>query len=225
MGTGSRFCRALLLCALAIVAAACATVHNPLTQQDVAALRIVDVAITFQPNAMITWSAAEQEYVADASARNPKLRLKAKASDHPLETGGVPDPEAAERYKLIASPEGREYVRKKTASLIYAHLKRRVVPEFKGSREARLEVDVLAFAVPDAVQRATLGGTPMLAAVTTLKDARTGMELAKLDQGASTYAGQGIVGALVDQAIAAPLEERIVEAYITNVRYWLLKTK
>jgi hypothetical protein len=59
-------------------------------------------------------------------------------------------------------------------------------------------------------------------AVTVLKDAKSGVELARLEQGASTYAGQGMA-ALVDQAIAAPLEERLVDAYVTNVRHWLQK--
>jgi len=224
VGTGGWFGRALLLCALGVLACACATIDNPLSQQDVAALRITDVVVTFKPDAHIVWASAEQEYVAEASARNPKLRLKAKAPDHPLETGGIPDTEAAERYKLIASPEGRDYVRKKTAGLIDKHLKRDILPQLRGSRDARLEVTVVAFLVPDAVQRATLGGTPVLGAVTILRDARTGAELAKLDQGASTYAGQGIVGALVDHAVAAPLEERLVDSYINNVRRWLLKT-
>jgi hypothetical protein len=218
------FGRALLLCALGLLACACATIHNPLSQQDIAALRIVEVAVTFKPDANISWSAAEQEYVAEATARNPKLRLKSKAFEHSVDTGAGPDTEAGERYKLIASPEGREYVRKKTVGLIDKHLKRDIVPRLQGTRDARLEVTVFAFLVPDAVQRATLGGTPMLLALTTLKDARTGAELAKLDQGASTYAGQGIVGALVDQAVAAPLEERLVDSYVSNVRNWLLKT-
>ncbi len=223
MGIGDRFCRALLLWAIALVAGACATIHNPLSQQDIAALRIVDVVITFKPDANVAWNAADQDFVAESNARNPKMRFKVKAPDHAIETGG-PDHEAIERHKLIASPEGREYVRKKTAGLIDKHLKRDIVPQLRGSRDARIEVTVFAFVVPDAVQRATLGGTPMLLALTTLKDARTGEELAKLDQAAAAYAGTGIVGALVDQAIAGPLEERVVDAYVTNVRRWLLKT-
>ena len=48
---------------------------------------------------------------------------------------------------------------------------------------------VHGFVIPHAVQRVVLGGVPILAAVTTLKDARPGAELAKLDQGAAAPAG------------------------------------
>lgn len=223
MGTGNRFCRALLLCALAVGIVACAA-NNPLSQQDIAALRIVDVSIAFKSDARVTWPAAEQDFLAETNARNPKMRFKAKAPDHLVETGGVQNEETIERQKLIESPEGREYVRKKAAGLIEKHVRRDVVPRLQGNRDARLEVVVSGFFIPDAVWRATLGGAPILLTVTTIKDARTGLELAKLDDGASTYAGQGIVGALVDQAIASPLEERIVDAYVANLLRWLLKT-
>jgi hypothetical protein len=57
-------------------------------------------------------------------------------------------------------------------------------------------------------------------AVTTIKDARTGVELAKLDQATAAPAGQGILGVVVDQG---SLEDRVPDVYVSQVRNWLLK--
>lgn len=220
-----RFHSLLLLGLWGLAAVGCATIHNPLSLQDIAALRIVSTDITFRPDANISWAAAEQDFVDHAhaeAARDPKRRHKIKTHDKIGEFGGMSDPVADERRQLIASPEGKAFVQRKIGALVEARFQRDLVPQFSGTRDARLEVSVAAFIVPHAVQRAVLGGTPVLLAVTVLKDAKSGVELARLEQGASTYAGQGMV-ALVDQAIAAPLEERLVDAYVTNVRHWLQK--
>ncbi len=208
-----------------LVAAGCATIHNPLSPQDVAALRIVEIRTTFEPGAAISWAAAEQEFVDQAkaeSARSAKGRPKTTTYERLSEFGAAPDPAADEHRRLVASPEGKEYVRKRIVNLIESRLRRDVAPQLAGTRDVHLELNVVGFIVPHVVQRVVLGGTPVLGAITRLKDARTGAELAKLDQGASTYAGQGLA-AIADQAIAAPLEERLVDAYVTNVRQWLWK--
>ena len=215
-------CRVLLLCALSTVGG-CATIHNPLTLQDIAALRIVDVRVTFKPDAHISWATAEQEFVDQAKtdrARDPKTRHK--QTTHEENAYGIVDPAAAEHQRLVASPEGKAFVQKKIAALIDTRLKRDIVPQFNGSRDARLEIVVVGFVIPHAVQRVVLGGVPVLGAITHLKDARTGAELAKLDQGASAYGGGG-VSTLVVEALAAPLEDRLVDAYVANVRNWLTK--
>lgn len=191
-----------LLCAYSVALGGCATIHNPLSLQDIAALRIVAVSVSFKPDVEISWAAAEQEFVDRANAeraRNPKTRHKVKMHD------GVGDPAAEEHRRLIGSPEGKSFVQNKVAALIGDRLKRDIIPQLNGSREARLEVMVHGFVIPHAVQRAVLGGVPLLMAVTTLRDARTGAELAKLDQGAGAPAGQGILGVLVDQG---SLEDR-----------------
>jgi hypothetical protein len=147
-------------------------------------------------------------------ARDPKWRRKAEKHD------GIGDPKSEEYQQLIASPEGKAYIQGKVRALIVDRLKRDIVPRLHGTREARLEILVHGFTIPHAIQRVIIGGSPILAAVTTLKDARTGAELAKLDQGAAAPAGQGILGALIDQG---SLEDRVVGVYAGNVRNWLLK--
>jgi hypothetical protein len=206
-----------LLSALGVALGGCATIHNPLSLQDIAALRIVAVTVSFKPDVEISWVAAEQEFVDRANAeraRDPKTRHKVKMHD------GVGDPAADEQRRLVASPEGKSFVQNKVAALIGDRLKRDIVPQLNGGREARLEVMVHGFVVPHAVQRAVLGGVPLLLAVTVLKDARTGAELAKLDQATAAGAGQGILGVIVDQG---SLEDRVLDVYISQVRNWLLK--
>jgi hypothetical protein len=206
-----------LVCALSVALGGCATIHNPLSLQDIAALRIVVVNISFKPNVEISWATAEQEFADRAKAeraRDPKTRHKVQMHD------GIGDPAGAEYGRLITSPESKSFVQNKVAALIRDRLQRDIVPQLNGHREARLEVMVHGFVIPHAVQRAVLGGVPLLMAVTTLHDARTGAELAKLDQGAGARAGQGIIGALVDQG---SLEDRVLDVYISNVRNWLLK--
>ena len=206
-----------LLSALGVALGGCATIHNPLSLQDIAALRIVAVTVSFKPDVEISWVAAEQEFVDRANAeraRDPKTRHKVKMHD------GVGDPAADEQRRLVASPEGKSFVQNKVAALIGDRLKRDIVPQLNGGREARLEVMVHGFVVPHAVQRAVLGGVPLLLAVTVLKDARTGADLAKLDQATAAGAGQGILGVIVDQG---SLEDRVLDVYISQVRNWLLK--
>jgi hypothetical protein len=113
-----------LLCALCVVVGACATIHNPLSPRDVAALRIVAVNIGFMPNAGISWATAEQEFVDRAKgegARGPKMRKTAAKHD------GIGDPAAEEYQRLIASPEGKAFVQNKIAALIGDRLRRDIV--------------------------------------------------------------------------------------------------
>lgn len=218
-------CRALLLCVSSIVVGSCGTVHNPLSLQDIAALRIVEVRIALKPDAHISWAAAEQDFVDHAKAeraRNPKTRHKVTTLDSVGD--GMGDPAAAEHQRLVASPEAKAFVQKRIIALMDERLKRSVVPLLNGTRDARIEITIQSFVIPHAIQRAVLGGAPVLLAVAALKDARTGAELAKLDQMASAYGGGGVIGTLVVESLSAPLEERVIDAYVENIRNWLLKT-
>ena len=76
--------------------------------------------------------------------------------------------------------------------------------------------------IPSAIQRIALGGTPLLGAITVLKDGSTGSELGKLDRQAAAYAGQGWAGVAVDQAFA-DLEDRVLDTYVSQVQTWLSK--
>src|SRR5262245_17843535 len=78
----------LLLCALGVALGGCATIHNPLSPQDVAALRIVAVNVSFKPDVEISWVAAEQEFVDRASAERGRDSKPRKVKVH----DGIGDP-------------------------------------------------------------------------------------------------------------------------------------
>ena len=128
------FCRIrALLCALSVAAGVsvggCATIHNPLSLQDFAALRIVAVTVSSKPDVEISCAAAKQEFVDRANAqaaRDPKTRHKAKMHD------GIGDPAAEEHRRLVASAEGKSFVQNKVAALIGDGLKPDIVPQLNG---------------------------------------------------------------------------------------------
>jgi hypothetical protein len=129
----------------------------------------------------------------------------------------------SEEYaSLVNTPEAQAYVRDKLASKLKERLQAEVIPHFQGTRRARLDVHVVGFVIPNAAQRVVLGGNPMLGAITTLKDAQTGAELAKSDRLAAAYAGQGVLGVLADQAFS-DLEDRVMDTYVAQVQGWLLQ--
>lgn len=199
---------------------ACATSSLTLSPAEMAGIRIDEIRITFKEEATVWWGKAEEDYVAEVNAKAP-------AKSSPVKTvrfspDGTLDKSGADDYsKLTSTPEAKAYLRKRVADLVRKRLETAVVPKFaSGSRSVRLEIEVFHFTIPSAIQRVTLGGTPMLLAITRLTDAKTGAELGKLDRGAGAMAGQGALGVLVDQAFDE-LENRLADSYSNNVLTWL----
>jgi hypothetical protein len=96
-----------------------------------------------------------------------------------------------------------------------------VLPKYSGgTRPVRLEIEIKLFRIPSPLQRIVLGGSPGFVAVTVLRDAATGKELARDERPAVSYAGNGIIGVAVDQAFD-DLEDRVLDQYVANVRSWL----
>lgn len=211
----SRF--ALSVAALSLLAG-CATVSNSLTIDEVRSLRISGIDVVFRPDAEMWWGNAEREFVerVQSGALTGPARPPRKATDGP--------PDSADEFQRVASsPESIAYQRDKLAGMIKERLNREVVPQFQGSRGARLVVEVQAFTIPSAVQRVVLGGNPLLGAVTVLKDEASGKELAKMDRMAAAPAGSGVIGVAIDQGFS-DLEDRVIGSYADQVRQWLSKT-
>lgn len=198
--------------------AGCATVANDLTIEEVRSLRITGVDVVFKPEAELWWGNAEREFVerVQSGALTGPARAPRKAADGP--------PDSADEFQRIASsPESIAYQREKLSGMIKDRLNREVLPQFQGSRGARLLVEVQGFTIPSAVQRVVLGGNPILGAVTVLKDEASGKELAKMDRIAAAPAGSGIIGVAIDQGFS-DLEDRVIGSYADQVRQWLSKT-
>lgn len=202
----------LPILALVATLSGCATATMSLSPQELQTIRIERVDVVYKPDAFIQWEKVALPYV-------EKHSLKAKK---PWKQVMLEDEEAAknEYQTILNSPEGKQYMQ----GALTAELKKRVgaaiVPKFQGTRPVVLEITVVGLSIPGPAQRVIWGGSPMLGAVTKLKDASTGEELAKLDKMAASYAGNGLLGVLIDQAFE-DLEDRVFGAYTQNLSNWL----
>lgn len=213
----------------AALAGGCATSVNSLTDKEIGQLGIKEVRVTFSPDAQIYWEAAEEEFAALQTKAVP--RKVAAATGTPIVTGSVGTDamqeslqKANERSALAQSPEGRAFLQRKVTEKIVQRLNGQIKPKFNGSRAAYMEVQVLGFTIPSAAQKIILGGTNMMGAVTTLRDAATGQELGKLDRLSAAATGNGLLGTAIEAAVASePAEDRIVANYADQVEAWLRK--
>lgn len=209
----------LILLGLTLALSGCATSVNKLSVNEMAGLRIQGVDIRYAPKASIRWGNAKHDYLRQPGVQAEVKRIAKKAE---ARADDFEQDEAGAQSKVMNSPEAQAYMRKRVDGLIMKSLNQNVLPKYKGTRPVRLEVTIVGFAIPSAVARVVIGGTPMLAAVTTLKDAGSGVELAKLDKVSAAYAGSGLVGVLIDQA-GDDLENRVVAGYTKDVLDWLGK--
>jgi hypothetical protein len=207
--------RAVVGIAIAALIAGCATSVVSLSKSEINTLYIQSVEVKYVPDAYIWWGTAEREYAAKASV--PPRPQKTSDVDLPGEREG-------DAYReLMETPAAKAYVRDKLTGMIKARLQQAVLPRFRGTRAVRLEIEVHNFNIPSPLQRIALGGTPMLGAITVLRDAKTGAELGKLDRMSGAIAGNGLLGVAVDQAFS-DLEDRVVSNYADNVLDWLTGT-
>lgn len=191
----------------------CATATMTLSQDELRSIRIERVDIVYAPDAVISWDKVEYEYVSSIQgAEKAKKPWKQVANDEKAKWD--------EHSRIARSPEGQAHIRGKLTDEFKRRLGETVVPQFQGNRPVVLEVNVLSFSIPTAGERIMLGGSPVMGAVTVLKDARTGQELAKMDRAAGAAAGNGVLGVLVDQAFS-DLEDRLFNAYIDQLHDWM----
>jgi hypothetical protein len=198
---------------VALVAiAGCATSIVGLSKSEIASLNIQSVEVKYIPDAHIWWGTAEREYAAKAWV--PSKHEKTSVTDLPGEREG-------DAYRdFMTTPAAQAYVRDKLTGMIKSRLQKEVLPRFKGTRAVRLEIEVHSFHIPSPLQRIAIGGAPTLETVTVLRDAKTGVELGKLDRGAAAAAGNGLLAVVVDQAFS-DLEDRVLDNYMQNIPGWL----
>lgn len=206
----------LTLFALLLQLGGCATASLNLSKTELENIRVTRVDVIYTPDSGISWEKVESEYVQSVRDRNPKAKWKQVMAE---------DVEAEKNryHELINSAEGTEYIRGKLSNEIRTRLGNALSSRFHGTRPVVVEVTIVAFAIPSAAQRVVLGGTPVLGAVTVLKDAQTGAVLAKMDRMAGAMAGNGVMGVLIDQALP-DLEDRLFDTYKTQVLDWLTVT-
>jgi hypothetical protein len=199
-GWAARFAALAVLLALA----GCKTVENSLTQNDVTAMKLAGVNVSFAPEAAIQWEDGIRAY---ATARS------------------IPDDQIA---TAANTPEGKAFVQSMLAPRIKAVLEQRVALQLTGTRPVRVEVVVKSFVLASAVQRVLIGGGRGMVADANLVDARTGaLIIAHPDMRAVMLAGQGIVGTAVQAAIDSSSKEsvadRLAAQYGDVYSNWLLR--
>ena len=187
----------------AIALSGCVTAQNPLSQNDIAAMKLTGVTVNYAPDAYIQWDDGIREYAAS----------KGIAGD---------DMAAATN-----TPEGKAYVRAALAQRIKGGVESAGAGKLNGTRPVRLDVAVHNFHVSPAVQRIVLGGNHGLTADATLVDARTGaVILAYPNLSVDIRGGAGVIGAAVEAAMTNGGETtlgRVVDKYSASYFNWLLQ--
>lgn len=191
----------------------------PLSKDQISRLRLDAVTVSVAPDAAVSWANAENDFVAQQKAAPGYKPKSSVVETGALGTGGGGD---SEHMQLAASPEAKAYVQERAAASLRTALEQSVKPALQGgSQPVRLEVTIKSFQVPSAVQRVIVGGVPVVAAEIELKDAQTGAVLAKRpDFVATAYAGNGIGGVLIDQALDDP-DQRLAVNFAETYRDWI----
>jgi hypothetical protein len=203
--------------AATVLLGGCATATMTLSQDELRSIRIERVEVVYAPDVVISWDKVEYEYVNSIKAAQKDAKPWKQVSN---------DEKAQweEHSRIARSPEGQAHIRGKLTDEFKRRMGETIVPQFQGDRPVILEVNLLAFSIPSPGERIMLGGAPTMGAITVLKDAKTGQELAKMDRATGAAAGNGILGVLVDQAFS-DLEDRLFNAYIDQLREWMNTTR
>lgn len=202
MGTILGMARLAVL-AGALALTGCVTTENSLSKNDIAAMKLTGVTVSYAPDANVQWEDGIRAY---ATAKI------------------IPDDEIATRTN---TPEGKAYVQNLLAPKIKSGVERVMAGQLNGTRPVRLDIVVKTFTIASAVQRILVGGGYGMAADATLVDARTGaVIIAHPELRGILLAGQGVLGTAVQAAIdnshKQGVPERIIESYAQNYRNWLL---
>jgi hypothetical protein len=213
----------LLLMMCTAMLFACATIPpSPLTADAARTLRLDNINVKVAPEAVISWANAENEYVNAHRTGGGQLPPKKIT-----ETGAIPgNPNAADEAvynELVGSEDGKAYVRDKISERVRTAIAQQVKPRMlAGNRPVNLDVTIHSFTVPSAVQRAVIGGVPVMSATAVLRDASTGEVIAERKELiVAAAAGNGWLGALADQFFT-DLDVRLANSYAEEYRNWLM---
>jgi hypothetical protein len=193
----------LAVLAGALALTGCVTTDNTLSKNDIAAMKLTGVNVSYAPDAYVQWDDGIRAYA---------------------RTKNITDDQIATETN---TPEGKAYVQNLLAAKIKSGVERVMAGQLNGTRPVRLEVVVKSFTIASAVQRILVGGGYGMAADANLVDAKTGtVIMAHPGLTGMLLAGQGVLGtavqAAIDNSASQGIPERIVESYAENYRNWLL---
>jgi hypothetical protein len=186
--------------------AGCVTTENSLSQNDLASFKLTAVAVSFAPNAWITWEDGIRAYANAKTISDDQITAAAN------------------------TPDGKAYVQGLLAQRITVGVEQAMAGQLAGTRPVRLDIVVKRFDLPSAVQRVLIGGQRGMTADANLVDARTGaVIIAYPNLNAFLFTGQGITGTIVQAAIdnsdkQGPAD-KVIARYGETYRVWLLNSK
>src|SRR3954453_2102249 len=164
----------LAVLAGALALTGCVTTENSLSANDIAAMKLTGITVSYAPDALVIWDDGIRAYAASK--------------------GIVEDMATATN-----TPEGKAYVRNLLASRVKGDVERQMAGQLNGTRPVRVDVVVRSFMIASAVQRIVIGGGHSMTADANLVDARTGAVILSHPRlSAVLLAGQGVLGTAVE---------------------------
>jgi hypothetical protein len=178
------------------------TTENSLSKNDITAMKLTGVTVSYAPDASIQWDDGIRAYAASK---------------------GIVDDVAS----ATNTPEGKAYVQNMLASRVKSGVERQMAGHLNGTRPVRLDIVVQSFTISSAVQRIVVGGGHGMVGDANLVDVRTGAVIIAYPRlTAFLFAGQGILGTAVEAAMTDGGQTtlgRIVDEYGRSYREWLLR--
>ena len=191
--------RLLSLALIVLSLGGCISVSNTIPADQIASFGLKSVQVGYDQSAVIWWGDAERAYAASK---------------------GLP---AIQSDELGKTEEGRAYVREAAAQKIASALERTLKSELSGSRPVTLRVTIKNLMISSAIQRVLVGGDHRITAHVDLIDGKSGkILLAVPDLTVNALAGQGIGGALLDQAFMPDPIDRVSSNFAQRYADWLL---
>jgi hypothetical protein len=178
--------------------AGCTTGYQAsIDSKAVESFRLERIDVSVAPDAKFWWGDGERSYARSI---------------------GRPDIEA---QALGASLEGRAYMSALASQRTKAAFDREFAGRFRnGSRPVRIEVTMTDINIASAIQRIVIGGGYSMKASVNLVDAKTGQVIAaNPNLSTASAAGQGILGAALDQGDPV---DRVASNLASSYRNWLL---
>src|ERR1700761_8419526 len=126
----------LVVLGVAFALAGCVTAENPLTQNDIANMKLTGVTVSFSPGAAIWWEEGERAYAGQKA---------------------MSDAQVADARR---TPEYKAYVGSLLAPKIKEGVEQAMAGQLIGARPVRLDIVVKDFTVPSAAFRILIGGNP-----------------------------------------------------------------
>jgi hypothetical protein len=190
---------AVLAGALALMG--CVTTENSLSANDIAAMKLTGVTVSYAPDARIVWNDGVQAYAASK---------------------GIIEDMAS----VTNTPEGKAYVQNALLPHIKNGAERQMAGHLNGARPVRLEVVVHGFAIASAVERVVIGGGHVMNADAVLVDAKTGAVILRHPNlTVSVAAVGGMIPTLVVSAMEAGTDttDTLASNWGATYRDWLLR--